>query len=195
VTPTSDGGAFDALVAAAAEGDQGALVALYRAHHPALVRFLAGLVPGEAEDLASETWIDLGRGLSRFEGNGQDFRRLLFTIARRRAIDYGRKRRRRRTDPADLAAYTGLTGGEDPGEIAADVDASRRAVRHITALLPRPQAEVILLRVVAGLSLTDVARVVGKTPEAVSVLQTRGLHRLASRIERPARWERESEPR
>jgi RNA polymerase sigma-70 factor, ECF subfamily len=195
VTPTSDGGGFDALVAAATEGDQGALVALYRAHHPALVRFLAGLDPGEAEDLASETWIDLCRGLHRFEGNGQDFRRLLFTIARRRAVDCGRKRRRRRTDPADLAAHPGLASGGDPAEIAANFDASRRAVRHITALLPRPQAEVILLRVVAGLSLTDVARVVGKTPEAVSVLQTRGLQRLASRMESPARWERESEPR
>jgi RNA polymerase sigma-70 factor, ECF subfamily len=195
VTPLSDAGDFDPLVAAAARGDQGALIALYRAHHPALVRFLAGLVPDEADDLASETWIDLCRGLDRFEGNGQDFRRLLFTIARRRAIDYGRKRRRRRTEPVDLVEHPALVSGGDPAEIAANFDSSRRAVRRITALLPRSQAEVILLRVVAGLSVADVARIVAKTPAAVSVLQTRGLQRLASRIGSPARWERESEPR
>ena len=193
--PTDDAGELDPLLAAAASGDQGALVALYRAHHPSLVRFLTGLAPGEAEDLASETWIDICRGLSRFEGNELDFRRLLFTIARRRAIDYGRGRRRRRTDLVDLGEHAGPAHGGDPAEIAANLDASRRAVRRITALLPRSQAEVILLRVVAGLSVADVARIVGKTPGAVSVLQTRGLQRLASRIESPARWDRESQRR
>jgi RNA polymerase sigma-70 factor (ECF subfamily) len=195
VTANGDDGAFDQLVGAAAAGDQGALIELYRAHNPVLVRFLTGLAPGDAEDLASETWIDLCRLLDNFQGGGQDFRRLLFTIARRRAIDHGRKRRRRRTDPVDWAQDSELATGGDLAEIAATVDASRRAVRHVTALLPRPQAEVILLRVVAGLSVTDVARVVGRSPAAVSVLQTRGLQRLASRIQSPARWERESEPR
>jgi RNA polymerase sigma-70 factor (ECF subfamily) len=182
-------------VSAAAEGDQDALIALYRAHQPALVRFLTGLSPDEAEDLASETWIDVCRGLDHFEGDGRDFRRLLFTIARRRAIDHGRKRRRRRTDPVDLAEHPELVSGGDLAEIAVNLDTSRQAVRRIRALLPRSQAEVILLRVVAGLGVPDVARIVGKTPAAVSVLQTRGLQRLASRIGSPARWERESERR
>jgi RNA polymerase sigma-70 factor (ECF subfamily) len=195
VTPAGDAGNLDPLVSAAAEGDQDSLVALYRAHHPALVRFLTGLGPDEAEDLASETWIDVCRCLDHFEGDGRDFRRLLFTIARRRAIDHGRKRRRRRTDPVDLAEHPELVSGGDLAEIAVNLDTSRQAVRRIRVLLPRSQAEVILLRVVAGLGVPDVARIVGKTPAAVSVLQTRGLQRLASRIGSPARWERESEPR
>jgi len=195
VTSPPDAEAFDSLVTAAAEGDHEALVALYRAHQPALVRFLSGLVPGEAEDLASDTWVDMCRSLNRFKGDGQDFRRLLFTIARRRAIDHGRKRRRHRTDLVDFSQHPGFGCGGDLAEVAADFDAADRAVREITTLLPRPQAEVVLLRVVAGLSVTDVARVVGRSPAAVSVLQTRGLRRLASRIGSPTRWERESEPR
>ncbi|HVA05891.1 MAG TPA: RNA polymerase sigma factor [Acidimicrobiales bacterium] len=190
-----DAGAFDALVAAAAEGDQMALTALYRAHQPGLVRFLAGLVPDDAEDLAAETWIDISRSLATFEGGGQDFRRLLFTIARRRAIDHGRKRQRRRTEPTDLATHGGYAGGVDPSEVIAELDSSRRAVHQITKLLPHQQAEVILLRVVAGLSLSDVALIVGKSPGAVSVLQTRGLQRLAAKIGNPTRLTRESEPR
>ncbi|MHB8438420.1 MAG: RNA polymerase sigma factor [Acidimicrobiales bacterium] len=186
---------FDALVTAAAGGDQAALSALYRAYHPPLVRFLTGLVPGEAEDLAADAWIDVSRALSRFAGDGQDFRRLLFTIARRRAIDYGRKRQRRRTEPTDLLGNTEQVGGDDVADTVAELDASRRAVRQITNLLPRQQAEVILLRIVAGLSLADVAGIVGKSPGAVSVLQTRGLQRLAARIGDPARFARESEPR
>jgi RNA polymerase sigma-70 factor (ECF subfamily) len=181
---------FDLLIAAAADGRDEALTTLYRTHNPAVVRFLAGLVPDEAEDLAADTWIDMFRGIHRFAGDEQDFRRLLFTIARRRAIDTRRKRWRRRTDPVDFGGRAGPTQGTDLADVVADLDASRRAVEHIAALLPRLQAEVILLRVVGGLSVPDVAQIVGKTPAAVSVLQTRGLQRLASRVGDPARWER-----
>jgi RNA polymerase sigma-70 factor (ECF subfamily) len=186
---------FDALLSAASAGDEAALGALYRAYQPSVVRFLAGLVPGEAEDLASDTWIDLSRNLGSFEGGEQEFRRLLFTIARRRAIDHGRKRQRRRTEPADMSGHTEIKAGGDLAEIIAELDSSHRAVRQITQLIPRPQAEVILLRVVGGLSVSEVAKIVGKSPGAVSVLQTRGLQRLAAKIGDPARWARDSEPR
>ena len=52
------------------------------------------------------------------------------------------------------------------------------------ASLPAEQAEIIMLRVVAGLDAVDVARIVGKTPGAVRVAAHRGLRRLASLAER-----------
>jgi RNA polymerase sigma-70 factor (ECF subfamily) len=45
--------------------------------------------------------------------------------------------------------------------------------------LPRQQAEVILLRVVAGLDTESAARLLGKSPGAVRVAAHRGLRRLA----------------
>ena len=51
---------------------------------------------------------------------------------------------------------------------------------------PRDQAEVILLRVVGGLDVGEVAAIVGKRPGTVRVLQHRGLRRLAEEIARDA---------
>jgi RNA polymerase sigma-70 factor (ECF subfamily) len=183
----------DGVLAAARDGAEWALTALYRAHHRTLVRFLEGFSRDDAEDLAAETWIDAARALRTFEGDDRDFRRLLFTIARRRAIDHRRKRIRRRTDPTDNQILEASPNHDDPGELVADHDASRQAVRRISRLLPRDQAEVILLRVVAGLGVQEVAQIVGRSPAAVSVLQTRGLQRLAQRLgDDPARWKGET---
>ena len=185
---------LDSLVAQAATGSEAGVTGLYHALQPALVRFLAGLVGGDAEDLAAETWIDVAQCLHTFDGGGTDLRRLLFTIARRRAIDHGRKQWRRRTDPFGLRVPE-ATGGPDLADVVADLAASRRAVQRVSAVLPRPQAEVVLLRVVAGLSLDDVARVVGRSTNAVSTLQTRGLQRLAARLEDADALTRESRSR
>jgi RNA polymerase sigma-70 factor (ECF subfamily) len=48
--------------------------------------------------------------------------------------------------------------------------------------LPREQAEIIVLRAIAGLDATQVARIVGKRPGAVRVAAHRGLRTLASRL-------------
>ena len=61
---------------------------------------------------------------------------------------------------------------------------STRAVLELVAALPRDHAEIIMLRVVAGLEAADVARIVGKTPGAVRVTAHRALRRLADLAER-----------
>ncbi|MFZ4586113.1 MAG: sigma factor-like helix-turn-helix DNA-binding protein [Acidimicrobiia bacterium] len=45
------------------------------------------------------------------------------------------------------------------------------------------QAEVILLRVVAGLDVNEVAAIVDRSPGAVRVLQHRGLQALAAALQ------------
>jgi RNA polymerase sigma-70 factor (ECF subfamily) len=52
----------------------------------------------------------------------------------------------------------------------------------LTSVLPAEQAEVLMLRVVGGLPVEEVARVVGKRPGTVRVLQHRALRRLASQL-------------
>jgi RNA polymerase sigma-70 factor (ECF subfamily) len=181
------------LIASAVAGEEWALTVLYRRHQPALLQFLRGLAGPECEDLAADTWIDAARALRTFEGSERAFRSLLFTIGRRRAVDQLRARTRRRTDPADpdrlpesalSAAWAGAGAAADPLEAVLESDASEEAVRRIRELLPTDQAEVVLLRVVAGLSVAETAQVVGRTPAAVSVLQTRALQRLARRLGR-----------
>jgi RNA polymerase sigma-70 factor (ECF subfamily) len=176
---------LDALVARGSLGDEEALASLYRELSPPLLGFLRGLAPEESEDLASETWIAAAGALAGFEGDGAGFRRLLFTIARRRAIDHLRKRSRRRTAP--LASPPEAAHSADAAAPLLEEEDAREAIERIFALLPRPQAEVVVLRVVGGLSVADVATVLGRSPASVSVLQSRGLRRLATKLGRHPR--------
>ena len=54
-----------------------------------------------------------------------------------------------------------------------------RAVDHIRSLLTPEQAEVVMLRVVGGFDVGEVARLVGKRPGAVRALQHRAMQQLA----------------
>lgn len=69
-----------------------------------------------------------------------------------------------------------------PEDTVVSLTTGDEAARRIVALLPPDQAEVILLRVVADLSVEQVAAIIGKRPGTVRVLQSRGLKRLAERI-------------
>jgi RNA polymerase sigma-70 factor, ECF subfamily len=53
-----------------------------------------------------------------------------------------------------------------------------QAAAALIARLPRAQAEVVLLRVVGGLSGEEVARITGRSEGAVRVIQHRALRRL-----------------
>jgi RNA polymerase sigma-70 factor (ECF subfamily) len=182
------GAGFEEILAAAQLGVEWALTVLYREHQPGLLAYLRAHAPGEAEDLASEVWIDVARALPGFEGGADGFRRLLFTVGRRRVIDHGRKQVRRRTDPTDVDALSAIAGRDDPqGAVLAQAEGDE-ATRRIRALLPAEQAEIVLLRVVAGLSVAEVAEIVGRRPAAVSVIQHRALRRLARDLD-PARRE------
>jgi RNA polymerase sigma-70 factor (ECF subfamily) len=174
---------FGPVVAAARAGAEWALAALYREFHPGLLRYLRAQEPNDGEDLVTETWLDAAAGLDRFQGDEWAFRRWLFTIARRRLIDHRRRRERTPHSGAGLDALGGLPGADDTeGAVLAAGDTETALAR--IAALPPDQGEVILLRVLAGLDVADVADVLGKKPGAVRVLQHRALQRLADQLAR-----------
>lgn len=177
---------FDEVLSAAQQGDVPALGEMYRAFQPSLVRYLRANAPDAADDLASETWIDVAGGLGRFSGGVDEFRRWLFTIARRRLLDDRRKVFRRRTHPADTATLERDDPSADTQAEALGRIDSEAALRRI-AELPPEQAEVVLLRVVAGLSADDVATILGKSPGNIRVIQHRALTQLARQAEQVKR--------
>jgi len=194
-TPTtrnSLGDQFQGILAAAQDGGEWAVAILYRWLHPAVVSYLRARAGDEAEDLASETWVAVARGLARFSGDEAAFRSWVFTIAHRRLIDHHRASARRprtrtlhATEGDDYSGPIDLPAGDDPAREVLDAAAGDEAVRRIVALLPPDQAEIVLLRVVGGLPMEDVAAITGRRPGTVRVLQHRALKRLADRLERP----------
>ena len=172
---------FPDVLRAAAGGDETAFARLWRDAHPPVLRYLRVVAGDAGEDIASEVWLEVARGLPRFRGGEPEFRGWLFTIARRRVIDLRRYHSRHPVsltgEPRDLDQKAG-----DDTAAAALESMSTEAALEMIATLPREQAEVIVLRVIAGLDAGQVARIVGKRPGAVRVSAHRGLRTLAARL-------------
>jgi RNA polymerase sigma-70 factor (ECF subfamily) len=147
---------------------------LWRATHPPLVRYLRGRIGEGAEDVAAAAWLDAARRLATFEGDDTDFRRWLFTIARRRLVDELRRRGRRRAEWLVDRPVEAARRDPDPAERLDDLGAALALVR----MLPADQADAVLLRVVVDLDVTGVAEVMGRSEGSVRVLTHRGLRRL-----------------
>jgi RNA polymerase sigma-70 factor, ECF subfamily len=165
---------------AARHGDQDALAALFRAHQPPLLRYLRAQERDAGDDLAADTWLAVARRLGTFEGDERGFRAWLFTIARNRLADHRRAAVRRRTDATPDERFEELGGSVDPADAVLAEVGAQAAVDQIVDLLSGDQADVVLLRVVAGFDAAEVARLTGRTPGAVRVLQHRALRRLST---------------
>jgi RNA polymerase sigma-70 factor (ECF subfamily) len=166
-----------ATVRLAQDGDEEAFRLLYRALQPGLLRYLTALVGTDAEDVASETWLQIARDLNTFAG-GPGFRAWATRIARNRALDHLRHQRRRPALPVPVEALADLPATEDTAD-RADEGLGTDAAIALIAALPRTEAEAVLLRTVIGLDAESTARVLGKRPGAVRTAAHRGLRRLA----------------
>jgi RNA polymerase sigma-70 factor (ECF subfamily) len=168
---------LSSYVRAAQRGDEMAFRTLYRTIQPGLLRYLRILVGADAEDIASETWLQVTRDLHSFKGDGPGFRRWITTIGRNRALDHQRYHYRRPT--VAMAA-------DDMVEMAEPTDTDAMAMEKIStdhalamiATLPQEQAEAIVLRVIVGLDATSAGKVLGRRPGAVRTAAYRGLRRL-----------------
>jgi RNA polymerase sigma-70 factor (ECF subfamily) len=173
---------FGDVLAAAQEGAEWAIAVLWHELHPRLLRFLRGLDSVAAEDVEADTWLAAAKDLATFVGDDKQFCAWMFTIARHRLIDWRRREARGRTIAVTPEILVEHPTDEDPASIAVDRLRSDAAVALVRASLPSDQAEVILLRVVGGFDVAEVAAITGKRPGNVRVLQHRGLRCLAERI-------------
>lgn len=149
----------------------------YLRYAPAVLGYLRGQGVPDAEDVLSEVFLQVARSLPRFRGSDDEVRPWVFTIARHRAID-DHRRRRRRPAPTDAAVPD---VADQPAPEAPD-PALLRALGRLTP----DQREVITLRFVADLSLDDVAAITGRSAGAVKSMQHRALEQLARILADPS---------
>jgi RNA polymerase sigma-70 factor, ECF subfamily len=176
------GPGFPELLVAAQGGDEQAFAVLWRDLQPAVLRYFQVVAAAAAEDLAADTWMAVIGGLGRFRGDEHAFRAWVFTIARHRAIDSRRQAARRPTSLFPVEQLAERPAPDDPVLQVLEERSTRAALALVAELVP-DQAEVVALRVLGGLEVAEVARIVGKRPGAVRVLAHRGLRRLARRME------------
>lgn len=159
----------------ARRGDDAALSELWTIYQPQLLRLLRARRASTPEDVASQVWIDVSRSLQRFDGDGAAFRRWIFTIAGRRAIDEGRRVQRRGELSTDsLAQEPAGVCHDDRLDEAAAADRTLALIRQLSPVA----AEVVLLRIVYDMPVGDVAAITGQTEANVRVLVHRGLAKL-----------------
>ena len=172
---------FDDILAAAQAGAGWAFEVLYRDLSPAVTGYLRLHGAAEPDDLASETFIGVFTGLAGFSGDEQALRAWVFTIAHRRLIDDWRRRSRRPQLTDEDVDLAGHLGGDVEDDVLVRV--GTESVHRLCGDLPDDQRTVLLLRILADLTVEQVAQVMGRSVPSVKALQRRGLRSLRDRIE------------
>lgn len=172
----SPGAELDPALSAAIEGMDWGWAAIYRELAPAVTGYLRAQGACEPEDLTGEVFVQAVRAINRFRGDAAAFRSWIFCIAHNKMVDDARYRRRR---PAELASDPGRDNIH-PDNVEEQVmgKLADARVRELIAGLTAQQADVLLLRIIGGLTLDEVARVTGSNPSSVKALQRRGLANL-----------------
>jgi RNA polymerase sigma factor (sigma-70 family) len=176
------GEGFPELLADAQRGDGRAFEQLYRAVAPAVAGYLRLQGASDADDLTNEVFLGVFTSIGTFAGDEEQFRSWVFTIAHRRLTD-DRRRRGRRPMIADTAVEDAVEPGGDVEDEALQLLGTQR-VRSLAEGLAPDQRDVVLLRMVGGLTVDQVAETLGKSPTAIKALQRRAVGALRRLFER-----------
>jgi RNA polymerase sigma-70 factor (ECF subfamily) len=163
------------LVKLAKQRDSAAWSTIYAQHYDSVFRYLFGRIgrKEEAEDLASQVFLEALRSIDSYADRGKPLAAWLFGIARNLANNQFRSTRRRgETDSLDEADV------EDGTAVIGDLRAESLDLIAGINELTKEQRETLVLRFYVGLSAKEVGLVIGKTEQAVYALQVRGLAAL-----------------
>ncbi len=169
------------IIAGARAGNEQAWVCLYHHLAPQVRGYFAARGMGQPDDLTSEVFLEVARRIGRFEGDDAAFRTWVFTIAHSRLVDDIRRSQRRGED-APLERAAGVAAGDDvEGEVMARL--RREELMGLLDGLSDGQRDVVLLRVLGGLSVAEVAAVLHRTVSGVKVLHHRAVKAVRQRLE------------
>lgn len=163
-TATNDADVVDrALLARIARQDADALAAFYDRWSPTVRGLVARIVgePSDTDEVVEEVFWQVWQQADRFDAERGRVAVWLLTIARSRALDRVRARKRRRDDVADTrddgsSRLDQIATDEatlDPGEFADQ----RTRVAAALSVLPNEQRDVVMLAYFSGLSQAEIA--------------------------------------
>ena len=183
---TFSGERLDAVVAEAVAGNRDALREVLEIIRPIVVRYCRARVGAtersglSADDVAQEVCLAAITALPRYRDQGRPFLAFVYGIAAHKVADAHRAAARNRADPTDVVPerYSVEAG---PEQMALDSESSAR-MNRLLSVLPERQREILILRVVVGMSAEETAEAVGSTAGAVRVAQHRALARLKTEI-------------
>ena len=183
---TFSGDRLDAVVAEAVAGNRDALREVLEIIRPIVVRYCRARVGAtersglSADDVAQEVCLAAITALPRYKDQGRPFLAFVYGIAAHKVADAHRAAARNRAEPTDVVPER-LSMEAGPEQMAIDSESAAR-MNRLLAVLPEKQREILILRVVVGMSAEETAEAVGSTAGAVRVAQHRALARLKGEI-------------
>ena len=177
---------LDAAVADAVAGDRDALRTVLETIRPIVVRYCRARVGAfernglSADDVAQEVCLATVMALPRYRDRGRPFLAFVYGIAAHKVADAYRAVGRDLSYAAETVPER-RSAEPGPEQVAIDADSVTR-MSQLLEILPDKQREILILRVVVGLSAEETAEAVGSTAGAVRVAQHRALARLKSAI-------------
>ena len=165
-----------AVIKRAQSGDTAALTDLYEHYKSDVYRYLyyrLGL-PEIAEDITTEVFIRVIENLPRYQIGDAPFRAWLLQITRNLAIDTVRKVNVRQEIELDVNLPTHSAGPETAVEQMLTTERLQQALQRLTA----DQCDVVILRFLAEMPISQVAQTLNKSESAIKALQARGLEAL-----------------
>ena len=166
------------LLERASGGDQGAFLQLYERHRDGIFRFGYRLVGSVevAEDITHDCFLSLIRNPVGFNPQRAALRTYLYAAARNLAMKYFRSQGRE-TNIEDVNDYREIAANQQPLRQLLD-DELVAKVKEAVADLPPLQRESLVLFEYEGLSLLQIAEIVGTD---VGTVKSR-LHRARGRL-------------
>ena len=160
-----------ALVERAAAGDSDAFERLMKRYHDRLYRYAhVRLGPQDAEDLLQDLYLAVWQELSSFRWDrGGSLSGWMFAIARNMVVDRHRGKR---------VVFLPLESAAEPSVEFEHDAVSGRDLQCALEELPARQRDVIILRLLVGLTTSEVAAAIGRSESRVKDLQRRGLSKL-----------------
>jgi len=178
------GDELNVLVGAAVDGDRAAVDGVLRWIRPLVVRYCRARVGSQektfasADDVAQEVCLAVFAALPSYRDQGRPFLAFVYGIAAHKVADAHRSAARNRAEPVSEVPDSPELG-DGPEQRAMQGELAGRMTKLLD-MLPDKQREILVLRVVVGLSAEETAEAVGSTPGAVRVAQHRALGRLRS---------------
>jgi RNA polymerase sigma-70 factor (ECF subfamily) len=172
---------FSTCLDAAKSGRDWAWADLYRELAGPVTGYLASRGATDAEDLASETFLQVARNLHSFDGDEASFRSWVFVIAHRRLLDSRRSRKRRPDTTAWTEGTPDSTGGDVEDEALEGLISEE--IQHAFEQLTNIQGDVLALRILGRLTLEETAQILGKRVGAIKAAQRRGLIALQEKLD------------
>ncbi|KUI30173.1 RNA polymerase subunit sigma [Mycobacterium sp. IS-1496] len=183
---TLSGDRLDAVVAEAVAGNRDALREVLETIRPIVVRYCRARIGAtersglSADDVAQEVCLAAITALPRYKDQGRPFLAFVYGIAAHKIADAHRAASRNKSDPTDVVPER-FSGEAGPEQLAINAESSAR-MEKLLGVLPDKQREILILRVVVGMSAEETAEAVGSTAGAVRVAQHRALARLKAEI-------------